>query len=79
MTFVIEHPYNFRSQLIPIIIVILKFKVELLIELVTMWMCIVQTESVNVVVTFVAFIILSDLASLYAEMAHEEVDEVLDT
>lgn len=79
MTFVIEHPYNFRSQIIPIIIVILKFKVELLIELVTMWMCIVQTESVNVVVTFVAFLILSDLSSLYAEMAHEEVEEVLES
>ena len=41
MNFVVEHPYNFRSQWIPLLVCLLKFKVELLIEVVTLWMCIV--------------------------------------
>lgn len=80
MRFVVEHPYNFRSQWIPLLICLVKFKVELLIEVVTLWMCIVQTESVNVVVTFVAFVILSDLSSLYTEMVGvDEVKQVIPT
>jgi hypothetical protein len=77
MRFIIEHPINFRNCFIPFSIAFLKFLVELLIEVVTLWMCITQTDSMSVVVTFVAFIILSDLATLYAEMANYEVKQVM--
>ena len=68
---------NLLTQYLLHYIAFLKFLVELLIEVVTLWMCITQTDSMSVVVTFVAFIILSDLATLYAEMANYEVKQVM--
>ena len=79
LMFVVEHPYNFRSQFQPVFICAMKLLIEICLELVSCTMCIKAKDSVEVVATFVAFIIISDLPAMYFDIASDEIKKEMDT